>query len=73
MKTQVENSGAVSSRIVEVLQPSVYRSPAYREWDDRPVVDMDEVAQLQATLALLEEIQARYSFLMREVRYLLGS
>jgi hypothetical protein len=41
----------------------------YHEMSDTPVVQMDALAQLHANISLIEEMQARLSFLMREVRY----
>lgn len=43
----------------------------YHEMADRPVVEMDAVAQLEANVILLENLQGRLSFMMREVRGLL--
>lgn len=39
----------------------------YREMDDTTVVDVDILSQLEANLSLLENMQKRMSFLMREV------
>lgn len=44
---------------------------SYHELADFPVVEIDALAQLQANLALLEDLQGRLSFVMREVRYLM--
>lgn len=44
---------------------------AYHELADRPVVELDSLAQLEANLALLESLQGRLSFVLREVSGLL--
>lgn len=41
----------------------------YHEMADVPVVQMDALAQLQENLRLVEDMQSRLSFLMREIRY----
>ena len=43
----------------------------YHEMADRPVVEVDALSALENNLALLENLQGRLSFLMREVSYLL--
>lgn len=43
----------------------------YRELADTTVVELDALAQLDANLDLLEGLQKRLSFLMREVRVVL--
>ena len=44
---------------------------SYHEMSDRPVVEMDQLAQLKFQMNLLLDLQARQSFLMREIRYLM--
>lgn len=44
---------------------------AYHELADFPVVEMDALAQLQSNIALLEDLQGRLAFVMREVRYVM--
>ena len=49
--------------------PVVHR--AYHEMADLPVVELDAMAQLENNLRLLEDLQGRLSFLMRDVGYLM--
>lgn len=44
---------------------------SYHEMADQPVVEMDVLSQLDANMALLEDLHGRLSFMMREVRYML--
>lgn len=44
---------------------------AYHEMADQPVVHVDALTQLEHNLVMLEDLQGRMSFLMREVRGLL--
>lgn len=44
---------------------------SYHELSDQPVVEMDALTQLKVNTDLLAEMQNRFSFVMREVRYLL--
>ncbi len=44
---------------------------SYHEMSDRPVVEMDELAQLKFQMRLLSDLQGRQTFLMREIRYLM--
>lgn len=63
----------------EILKTDSYSLPevaplthkSYHELSDRPVVETDVIAQLHANLETLTDLQGRFSFLMREVRYLL--
>ncbi|WP_413584774.1 hypothetical protein [Bdellovibrio sp. HCB274] len=43
----------------------------YHELADKPVQEVDEINQLHTNLEMLYNIQTRFSFVMREVRYLL--
>lgn len=55
--------------------PSTHQEPlvhkAYHELADFPVVEVDALSQLHNNIAMLEDLQARLSFTMREVRYLM--
>lgn len=44
---------------------------AYHEMADTPVVQLDALAQLENNLVMLEDLQARMGFMMREVRGLM--
>jgi hypothetical protein len=44
---------------------------AYHEMADQPVVETDVLSDFRANLQLLEELQSRMSFVMKEVRYVL--
>lgn len=44
---------------------------SYHEMADHPVVEMDVLSQIDANMALLEDLSGRLSFLMREVRYMM--
>lgn len=43
----------------------------YHEMSDHPVVEMDAMARLENNVATLVDLQTRFSFSMREIRYLL--
>ena len=73
MKTTISNitdtqrpvSGEWNSENNEIVVRS------YHELADRPVVETDLMTDFKANLQLLEELQARMSFVMKEVRYIL--
>ncbi|WP_413575170.1 hypothetical protein ACLVWU_12870 [Bdellovibrio sp. HCB290] len=44
---------------------------SYHELSDKPVQEVDEINQLHTNLELLYSMKTRFSFVMREVRYLL--
>ncbi|KHD89317.1 MAG: hypothetical protein OM95_04110 [Bdellovibrio sp. ArHS] len=54
---------------LEEASPVVHKS--YHELSDTPVVEQDSLNQLHANIEMLADLQARLSFLMREVRYLM--
>lgn len=58
-----------NSEFNEVLEPVTHKS--YHEMADLPVVERDVLEQLHANLAIIEGLQGRFSFLMKEVRYLI--
>lgn len=43
----------------------------YREMEDKPVQDFDLLSSIEHNLKMLEDLQARHSFMSREIRYLL--
>lgn len=49
--------------------PVAHRS--YHEMADRPVVELDALAQLEVNVQVLEQLHGRLGFLMREVGALL--
>ena len=68
----VSTAGEVSAPTHFHSQTSeVLGHKAYHELADFPVVEMDALAQLQSNIALLEDLQGRLAFVMREVRYLM--
>jgi hypothetical protein len=44
---------------------------AYHEMADQPMVQTDLISDFRANLRLLEELQGRMAFVMKEVRYVL--
>lgn len=44
---------------------------SYHEMADRPVVGVDALTQLENNVRTLVEMQGRFSFILREVTYLL--
>ncbi|NUN04806.1 MAG: hypothetical protein HUU57_03495 [Bdellovibrio sp.] len=54
-----------------VAANSVVTQTSYHELSDKPVVQSDALMQLHANIDMLNDLQGRLSFLMREVRYLL--
>ncbi|MEN0059236.1 MAG: hypothetical protein AAGB31_10420 [Bdellovibrio sp.] len=51
------------------MSPKTHKS--YHEMSHTPVVESDILTQLHGNIVMLEQLQARHAFLMREVRYLL--
>lgn len=49
--------------------PVQHRS--YHEMSDTPVIEVDAMTQLENNVLLLENLQSRLSFMMREVREVL--
>lgn len=60
---------ALSESVSESSEPKTHKS--YHEMADVCVVEADALAQLHANLFMLEDLQGRLSFVMREVRYLM--
>lgn len=50
---------------------SEFLNPVYRELEDFPVRDHDPMSELEFNIQALNEIQQRFSFIMREVKYLI--
>jgi hypothetical protein len=53
------------------LQNQPVMHQAYHELADKPVVEVDALAQLHANIETLSDLQGRLSFVMREVKYLM--
>lgn len=65
--TNVESEVAINNLSSE----SVVSHKSYHELSDKTVVENDVLLQLTANIELLADLQSRFSFLMREVRYVL--
>ncbi|WP_413557856.1 hypothetical protein [Bdellovibrio sp. HCB209] len=69
---QVEETAAVTGSFLEsFLQSEPVAQKSYHELADKTVQEADAISQLHANLEMLYDLQTRYSFVMREVRYLL--
>lgn len=72
-----ENSTQLQERVLETSLPTWLDSSlslshkSYHELADTPVKEVDVLTQLNDNIAVLNDLQNRYSFLMREIRYLL--
>jgi hypothetical protein len=64
LEAEIQNTWDASSS-----GPMTHKS--YHEMSDFPVVEVDAMTQLENNVQLLEDMQGRLSFLMREVRYIL--
>lgn len=62
---------AVESYLGSISESSPVTHKSYHELADTPVVESDALAQLHANIEMLNDLQSRLSFLMREVRYLM--
>ena len=62
-----ESETSISARTSE----SLVSHKSYHELSDKTVVEGDALLQLTANIELLADLQSRFSFLMREVRYVL--
>jgi len=60
-----------NGQVVGAVDSLMITNKSYHEMADTPVVELDPVNQLHANLEMLSDLQARHSFLMREVRYLM--
>ena len=67
--TQNSSSSEAISSVSEGAVSVGWTQPSYHEMADVPVVQQDALAQLHTNLAMLEDMQARLAFVMREVRY----
>lgn len=68
--TKVEETVSESaSNAHDFQEPHTHQS--YHELSDKPVQSVDAILQLHNNLLLLENLQARLSFVMKEVRYLM--
>lgn len=53
------------------LEKNELLTRSYHEMADQPVIESDIFTDFQANIALLEELNARMTFIMKEVRYVL--
>lgn len=61
----------VESYLESASESSLKTHVSYHEMSDKPVVQVDCLAQLHTNLEMLSDLQSRLSFMMREVRYLM--
>lgn len=66
--TSLENQLVESSWLENTLS---FTHKSYHEMADTPVKEKDVLTQLNENLDTLADLQKRYSFVMKEVRYLL--
>lgn len=71
----LEQNAQMETVVAEVYSGSPTQSPvvhkSYHELADTPVVEVDALAQLHSNLEILQDLQTRLTFVMREVRYLM--
>lgn len=67
--TQNSSTSDTISSVAEDSASVGWTQPSYHEMADVPVVQQDALTQLQNNLSMLEDMQARLAFVMREVRY----
>lgn len=67
--TQNSSTSDTISSVAEGSASVGWTQPSYHEMADVPVVQQDALTQLQNNLSMLEDMQARLAFVMREVRY----
>lgn len=67
----VESEISMNNSLTSSSPDSVVSHKSYHELSDRTVVECDALSQLAANIEILTDLQARFSFLMREVRYVL--
>lgn len=53
-----------------VSSNSLVTEKSYHEMEEQSVQEMDHLTRLQANITMLADMQARLSFVMREVKYL---
>lgn len=71
MKNNIPNT-AESNRAVETeWTAGALVQKSYHEMADFPVVEVDALTQLENNMRMLEDMQSRLSFVMREVRFLM--
>ncbi len=61
----------VESYLESASESSPRTHMSYHEMAEKPVVEVDCLAQLHSNLEMLSDLQSRLSFMMREVRYLM--
>ncbi|QDK46204.1 hypothetical protein DOM22_14045 [Bdellovibrio sp. ZAP7] len=68
---KVEENTVAESFMDSFVSSEPIAHTSYHELSDKPVQEVDAIAQLHSNLEMLYDIQTRFSFVMREVRYLL--
>lgn len=68
--TRSESDLDVESPLVGM---NLWNDQVYREMDDQPVTFRDPLVELQSNIEILADLQNRFSFMMREVKYLIKS
>ncbi|HWU44763.1 MAG TPA: hypothetical protein VN132_15030 [Bdellovibrio sp.] len=58
---------SLANTLAEARGPASHKS--YHEMADMPVLEADVLGQLHTNIVLLEDLQNRLSFVMKEIRY----
>lgn len=69
MMSALEISRPLKAELSASLSAPMHK--AYHEMNDVPVVEMDALSALEENVRVLADLQARLSFMNRELRYLL--
>ncbi|MFS4460627.1 hypothetical protein [Bdellovibrio sp. HCB2-146] len=70
-KANVESESVLNDSLTSSLPETFVSHKSYHELSDRTLVECDVLSQLAANIETLSDLQARFSFVMREVRYVL--
>ncbi|WP_413582097.1 hypothetical protein [Bdellovibrio sp. HCB288] len=68
---QVQETATTEAFVGSFAPSETVSHTSYHELSDKPVQEVDAINQLHANLEMLYDMQTRFSFVMREVRYLL--
>ena len=71
MTTEIDKKVNSISTNSDLVVSSVLSEQVYHEMADKPVTRVDPWEQLQMNIETLQDLQSRYSFVLREVRYLI--
>lgn len=66
-----QTDDVVSESLSESFSQAPLTHKSYHELADTPVSEKDVLTQLHGNLEMLNDLQTRLAFVMREVRYLL--